>query len=330
MWNHGDRVLANRPPEPYWYPGTVRHIDGDRLYVIYDDGEDALLTGEQLMPLKIEVGDRVWARLPAGRTYSLARVVRVDGEQLYLEYDDGEQERSSLGMVRIDRKNWKGRTPQAQSGWIDGDRVLARWGGDFFWYPGTVQGVKGGRVNVCFDDGGRERVAAEHVVKLDLAVGSRVFGRWKGGPAFFPGRITKMEGERIHIQYDDGDQEWTTVSVVRVRRGTGPVPWKVGQRVLAQWGPEPFYYPGVVRSIQDDLLAIQYDDGDRGQVLPEQVLPLDLDVGDVVYARWQGGPYYYPARIERKNADDIFVQYDDGRSEWTTISLVRVLPRPPR
>jgi len=53
MWKVGDRVLGKRHDENYWYPGTVRHVDGGRAYVIFDDGEDALAADDQLQPLDL-------------------------------------------------------------------------------------------------------------------------------------------------------------------------------------------------------------------------------------------------------------------------------------
>jgi hypothetical protein len=56
------------------------------------------------------------------------------------------------------------------------------------------------------------------------------------------------------------------------------------------------------------------------------VRALDLREGDKVFARWQKGPYYYPGVIAEKHHDKIHVHYEDGEKEWTTISVVRVLP----
>jgi hypothetical protein len=328
MWRTNERVLASRPPDSFLYPGTVYDTEGSAVHITFDDGLDTRVPAAQVRPLQIEAGDRVQVRLPATRSYTPAAVLRRDGDRLHVEFEDGEHEATSLGMVRIDPDDWKGRAaPRPGHSWIVGDRVLAKWGQDPFWYPGTVQALEGERLHVYYDDGYDEWLTPERVAPLDLKAGDRVFGRWRQGEAFYPGQITSRDGEKIHIRYDDGDQETTTLSLVRVRRGAGANPWRVGQRVLAQWGPEPFYYPGVVGAVNGDVISIQYDDGDRAAVMPEQVLPLRLDVGDRVYARWQRGPYYYPGRIARKNGDDLLVQYDDGRQEWTRIEVVRVLPQ---
>ena len=59
-------------------------------------------------------------------------------------------------------------------------------------------------------------VTPELVKRFDLRVGTVVEGRWSGGPHYFPGKIDKVEGERVHIKYDDGEDEWTTIRLVRI------------------------------------------------------------------------------------------------------------------
>lgn len=322
MWKPGDRVLASRPGEAYLYPGVVHTRQEDLAHVLFDDGAEADVPAGALLHLQIELGDCVQVRMPAGRTYAPARVVRRLGEKLTVEYSDGEQESTSLGMVRIDPAGRRGAPPRVpRHAWIVGDRVLGKWSWDFYWYPGTVQAVEGEQLYVAFDDGDREWMPAARVMPLDFAVGSRVYGRWQGGPHYYPGRVARKDGETLHIHYDDGDQETTTVSVVRVLRGG------VGQRVLAQGINEPFFYPGVVRAVEGELIEVRFDDGERAKVAPWQALVVELEAGDRVQARWRGGPNYYPGVIAGRDGDQILVQYEDGQQEWTTVRVVRVLPQ---
>ncbi|MCC7493980.1 MAG: DUF4537 domain-containing protein [Fimbriimonadaceae bacterium] len=103
--------------------------------------------------------------------------------------------------------------------WVAGDRVLCQWSHDLFWYPATVRQAAPGRVYVKFDDGDKEWTVPERVMPLDLEVGDRVYCRWQGGDEYYPGQVSLAEGsERIHVVYDDGDQEWTTVGFCRLTR----------------------------------------------------------------------------------------------------------------
>jgi hypothetical protein len=100
-----------------------------------------------------------------------------------------------------------------------GDRVLAMWPVEVeWWYPGVVCLVAGNDVEVQFDDGDRSLVTTDDVIPLAIGVGTRVHGRWRGDKFYFPGRVSEQRGPAIHIEYDDGDEEWTTVSMVRVHR----------------------------------------------------------------------------------------------------------------
>ena len=105
-----------------------------------------------------------------------------------------------------------------------GDRVLARWPAEIdWWYPGVVCLVEPAKLEVQFDDGDRAELAPWEVTTLQVRVGSRVFGRWQGGPYYYPGAVTEQRGEAIHIAYDDGDQEWSTVSLIRVHQQDLPL-----------------------------------------------------------------------------------------------------------
>lgn len=103
-----------------------------------------------------------------------------------------------------------------------------------------------------------------------------------------------------------------------------PTSIEIGDRVLAPWPGDSFYYPGTIRAIEKDRVEIQYTDGDMGWVAKEQLSVLDVSVGDRVFARWQGGKGFYAGTVNDKNGDAIFIIYDDGDEEWTTLTTVRV------
>lgn len=98
-----------------------------------------------------------------------------------------------------------------------GDRVLALWPvEEEWWYPGVICEMAGFELVVQYDDGDRGPLSQNDVRPLTLGIGSRVWGRWQADMYYYPGTITKQLGAAIHIDYDDGDQEWTTLSMVRV------------------------------------------------------------------------------------------------------------------
>jgi hypothetical protein len=327
MWQVGSRVLATRLDDEFWYPGTVQQEQDSGWLILFDDGSELSVADDQLLPLQIDVGDRLFVRLPGGDTYSPCLVLRISDEKLNVLFEDGTDEQTSLGMIRVDPTAWKDPGgAAAPSRWIVGDRVLAQWSRDSYWYPGTIQVIERDRLHVYFDDGDNEWRPADLVCENDLDAGSRVFVRMHRGPAFFPAHIVRRQGERIQVEYDNGQKEDTSFAFVRVRRGRSRIPWKVGQRVLAQWLYEPYFYPGRVAAVGDDVVEIHYDDGDKGTVPPEAVLPLRLGAGDRVYARRQAARVYAPAVIECQDGDRLYLRYDDGQVEWSSVPCIRVLP----
>ncbi len=328
MWNIGDRVLALRPAGPGWYPGTIRHFDGERYYVIFDDKEDALLYEEDLKPFELEPGHQVFVRGASWEDFTSAVVVEVQEESLLLKHLDGKEKWTPLQRIRVEPERLTETVfPTVPEEWSLGDRVLACWF-DLDWYPGVVLESRPDSIKVLFDMGEIAILSSQRVRPLTLLVGDRVEGRWKGERLFYSGEITRIEGEIVHIAYDDGDEETTTIRLLRLRRDewfpdNKEVSLTSGNRVLACWF-DLYWYPGCIVSVDGKRIHVAYDDGDQALVTPDQVKPLDIQVGDRVFCRWQGGPEYVPGEVVEQEGERILVQYDDGREEWTSVRMVRV------
>lgn len=95
-----------------------------------------------------------------------------------------------------------------------GKRILGQWS-DGRWYPATVTGQNGNQFNVAFDDGDKADLPAARIRAIDWTVGSRVQCNWKSRGRYYSGTITTSSGLAVHISYDDGDQEDTTISKCR-------------------------------------------------------------------------------------------------------------------
>src|SRR6516162_5843201 len=238
--------------------------------------------------------------------------------------------------------------------WKVGDRVLAKWYDSFF-YPGRVQAVSGNSCRIAFDDGDSAEVHCAHMLTPDINVGSRVFGRLRTGPAYYPGVVNQQKGEKILIRYDHGEDEWTTWSMVRVQRNianvgdqeppppSGPVKlavdvgepveegnWRVADRVLARW-LDFYWYPGTILAMGQKGFQILYDDG--GQlVVPEQsLMPLMVEEGEHIFIRPKNEPQriYLPAVVTRVQGETLEVELEDGTREINTkVSRVRLWRSP--
>jgi len=97
--------------------------------------------------------------------------------------------------------------------------VLAWWPAEQDWfYPGVVCDIVGDQADVQFDDGGRDDVPVRELYPLLMTEGWRVYGNWRAGGQYYPGRISKIVGHALHIDYDDGDTEVTSISLLRIHR----------------------------------------------------------------------------------------------------------------
>jgi hypothetical protein len=335
MWKTHDRALAQLGDDPCWYPGTIRHIDGERYYVILDNREDGWATAEQLRELAVRPGDAVFVRVPGYDYYAPGKVLIQDGERLHVRFADGE-EWATLDRVRFERegalaparRKATAQAAQAPEAWAPGDRVLARWQPDLYWYPGTVLSVEdGGRYHILFDDQDQAVVEPDEVAPLQVAVGDRIFCRpkFERRLVYYPAEVTRVVGETIDVLFDAGEEERnTTVSRVRLKRSSGLVAdCAEGDRVLGD-GRDGYWYPATVLVVDDDRVAVQFLEGPDAWLPADRVRRFEIAVGDHVECRWKGGPTWFSGEITRKEGDRIHINYDDGDREWTTVRLVRV------
>lgn len=336
MWNIGDRVWATRQTGEAAVPGTIRYIQGDRFFVIFDEGDDALLPAKQLEALSLAENDAVML----GK--ELGRVVGVEGERVKVETPDGvcswmsvgRLKKPAAGAVCAMQKHGDAASALGAAGtfdadheWQVGDPVLACYF-DLLWYPAVVLKPAGEMVGVVFGDGARQMIAAEKLRPMHVSPGDRVEARFEGGPQFYPGVVDSVDGEVVHIRYDDGDEETTLARFVRMERDEWlPAAEKIdvgpGDRILACWH-DGLWYPGILLSSEGKRVHVLFDDNDQAHLTWDRIRPLDLEVGDRVLCRLKAGPYYLPAEITEKKGERIHVQYDDGQQEWTSVRLVRV------
>jgi len=199
-------------------------LGGPHAIIATDDPPQPLAPNTKLSCLMLfrEPDERGKVQLRDGRSLVLYLVAPLYTEERDLELQAGMaellQRLDRHGIASIVDVNRANVATAASAAWTVGQRVLAQWSPEEYYYPGVIRAIQGGKHLVAFDDGDQALVTAKQIASLEIKVGSRVFGRWKGAPAYFPGKVTRQNGEKIYIQYDDGDQEWTTVSMVRVKR----------------------------------------------------------------------------------------------------------------
>ncbi|HUE75097.1 MAG TPA: DUF4537 domain-containing protein [Pirellulaceae bacterium] len=326
-WAVHARVLVRPELDSFWYPGTVRHADGGRFYVILDNQDDGWFVASQMKPLALSAGTQVAIEDGATSRSQVGVVESVEGSTVQVRTGDGAQVTANLASIRVpERPLPAARKPHMR--WAVGDRVLARWGGDLFWYPGTIYSVDDGEYSILFDDQDQAIVPPEDIMPLNVQVGDKVFCRpkFEASLRYFPAEVTRVSGEVIDVLYEDSEEVElnTSLSRIRIRRESGKaIRWNEGDRVLV-FGRDGFWYPAQVLSIDGDRTFASFFDGRHGWLKPEEIRPLRLSAGMQIDCRQGAGEEYQAATLEKVSGDVLRVQYEDGTSEQTLIRLVRV------
>ncbi|MCI0637452.1 MAG: hypothetical protein L0Y72_27780 [Gemmataceae bacterium] len=350
-WKVGDRVLA-KWMDAFFYPGRIRAVEGSRFQVSFDYGDVAWVHQAHILSPDIKVGSQVFCRIQGGPSYFPGTVSQQKGETIEVRYEHGDQEWTSLSMVRVQRpiadvapeelpagtpapakQNVDLGAPADLGDWRTGDRVLARWL-DFFWYPGTILGMGAKGAHILYDDGDQRLVQENHLMPLTVEEGEQIFIRPKNEPqrVYSNATVVQVDGERIDVEFEEDGRRETNTKVSRARFWRCPVgvksfPFEEGDRVLA-YDSDECVYPAEIVSIQDDRVIVQYLDGPERMLTPELIKRFDLRVGAKIECRWKGGPNYFPGVLSKLEGERIHVNYDDGDQEWTSVRLVR-LPKPP-
>lgn len=220
--------------------------------------------------------------------------------------------------------------PAAPAGWRVGARVLAPWE-PVCMYAGSIKQIQGGEALIDFDDGDSGWVLLQHLQALTVPMHGKLLCRRRMGPMFAWAEVVEARGDDLHVRFEDGSDEWTKVAALRIpceplSRGAAPTSvashrafiehLQAGEVVWAPW-MNGVLFTGVIDQLQGDEVHIHFDDGDRGWVRRDTVLPLALTVGLRVMARWKMGSQYYPGTITEIDGERVHIHYDDGDREWT-------------
>lgn len=96
-----------------------------------------------------------------------------------------------------------------------------------------------------------------------------------------------------------------------------------GDWVLGNYQGAGYWFPGVVESVGNGQVTVQYDDGDRETVGLNAVRPYDWMIGMRVECNFQGQGEWYPGTISSLGGETIGIAYDDGDTEATRTGRCR-------
>jgi hypothetical protein len=318
----GARVLGLWTANDFWYPGRIAEPSSEGFRVKFDHDDDIYqLTGEQVIKAENLVGRSVF------RTRQHGKLLVRKEDFVRLQLDTGEPPvEATLDEIFVSDEEMG--TPAVEcTSLAAGTRVLGRWWNGY-WYPGRIAEKANDRFLVKFDDGDESRSVREELTSPDSAVGRGVYYV----PRLKFGKILMQEGEALCLELEgESDRRlWTMLSSIRLPSEgikvatTAARRWQVGDRALARWPVELlWWYPGTIRAIEGERFDIQFDDGDSARVKSADLAPLAVEAGSRVFGRLNQGRLYFPGKVREKDGDRIYIRYDDGKEEWTTISMVR-------
>jgi hypothetical protein len=82
--------------------------------------------------------------------------------------------------------------------------------------------------------------------------GDRVYAYWDEDEYFYPAQILSIEDEDIHIRFDSGEEEWTTVDYVDEYSA------KINQEVECQSAQDDLYYDVTIIGVDGDKVEVEY------------------------------------------------------------------------
>ena len=102
----GAQVLAQWNWDEFWYPAVIIDVEKDweaGTYVRFADGDKQWCSEDQLLPVDIEIDDRVHARWDGKDEYFAAHVAEIKDGKYALNYEDGSKEWTTLDLIRVTR-----------------------------------------------------------------------------------------------------------------------------------------------------------------------------------------------------------------------------------
>ncbi len=101
--------------------------------------------------------------------------------------------------------------------------------------------------------------------------------------------------------------------------------WKVDSRAFAYWEEDGYWYPATITQVDGDDIEICYDyDNEKEVVTEDYLVELSVAEGDEVESWSAANESFYLATIKEIQGDRILVEYENGITEWTDLTKLRV------
>ncbi len=102
-------------------------------------------------------------------------------------------------------------------------------------------------------------------------------------------------------------------------------PYKKGNTIYVLWDTGHYYPATVISSIEKEVYFKLMGFTDQQWVDKAGTKQVELSCGDMIECRWKKEEKFYLAEIIRVNGNNLYVKYNDGEKEHTTISMIRLI-----
>ena len=99
--------------------------------------------------------------------------------------------------------------------------------------------------------------------------------------------------------------------------------WTEGNRAFAYWDEDEYFYPATIVTIDGDDIFVRFDTGEEEWTNAEYLEEFIVEVDDEVECKSTQDNLYYDVTVLDVDGDRVEVEYEDGTSEWSTLSRLR-------
>ena len=99
--------------------------------------------------------------------------------------------------------------------------------------------------------------------------------------------------------------------------------WNEGDRTFAFWDDDEYFYPATILSIEGDDISIRFDTGEEEWTDADYLEEYKVEVDEQVECKSAKDDLFYDVIVINPDGDRVEVEYEDGTTEWTTLSRLR-------
>ncbi len=216
----GTPVLAAWHGGHFWFAAVVVGTEGSMLRVLYVDGTSEALPPTAVTEDRMGPGTSIDThQIDQDEWYGAVIQQRV-GHALRVDYADGRQMWTGLGLARIDSVGppTSGTAPppppSAPVG-QPGSQVLARYSDGYLYAAVVIDNTARGAPRVIYADGSGEETRADRIFPDTMVEGTTVEVRDRLSEAQLSGTIVRRVDHAVEVRLADGSTRWFALADTR-------------------------------------------------------------------------------------------------------------------